>query len=155
MRAKTVTGLALVVSALVAGSAGWAAQAGSQPYQSSGISLSTTSPAPGRPALLSARGFRPGGMVTLSISKSSCGRGPCPGKGATFVTLGHDDANANGIASFKVTIPRSFAPGSTHVLEASGRQDGGKPLTEWAKVTLSGRPKGTGERGRSASGLGA
>ena len=117
------------------------ANAGGVPYGSFGITISPSSPVAGGHAVVTARGFQPGHEVTIFMSPA-CRHGSC-GRHPQFIRLGHQDANANGVVAEKVTIPGRFAPGSTHLLQAVGTENG-RGLTESTTVKLSKhRPAGS------------
>jgi hypothetical protein len=106
-------------------------------YQSVGISVKPASPAPGASAVVTAAGFKPGGSVTVLISDSRCQPSSCSNSKVLLTKLGRVHANANGVAIDRVTIPKKFALGSKHTVEARGVSDQGRALTEFTTVTLS------------------
>ena len=139
MRVRQLVGVAVVVaSALGVGSAVAGAQYG-RPYESFGITVSPRSPAPGSVARVTASGYRPGTEVTILISASKCPRTLCADLRVLYVRLGEARANANGVATDQVTIPSTFAPGSTHIVEARGVRPNGAPLTETKTIELASR----------------
>jgi hypothetical protein len=142
---RRVIGIVLVAVAAVGLGVGlsMSGAATGTPYQPAGISVKPTSPAPGASAIVTAAGFKPGGSVTVIISNSRCQPGSCAGQKVFFTSLGRVRANANGIAIDRVTIPKKFALGSQHTVEARGVSDHGSARTESTTITLS-RHRSTG-----------
>jgi hypothetical protein len=138
MRMRGFRALVVVTVTAALGASSWlaGATASGQPYRSFGVTVKPSSPAPGGPATVTASGYRPGSRVTVSISAFSCTR-TCRGNHNSYIELGDARANANGVATDHVTIPRYFAEGSTHVVEANGVTNKGRELTESTTVTLS------------------
>lgn len=113
------------------------------PYQPSGVTVTPASPAPGGAATVTAGGYGPGTTATVWISSTHCRRESCRGVrhghfGFQFIKLGSAPVDANGNVTDDVTIPRGFAPHSTHIVLVLGVNSNGRPLTETARVTLSG-----------------
>lgn len=96
------------------------------PYTSSDQPrLSTSSPGPGAAVAMSGGGFKVGSSVQAIIYSEP-------------VVLGTSTVNAAGEASMSVTIPESFAAGSTHELTLQGVTPSGATRVLSQTITLAG-----------------
>jgi LPXTG-motif cell wall-anchored protein len=132
---KKVLGLAALLMLVLTPSA----LAQDYPPGTPGATVSDTTPAPGQPITIIARGFLPASTVTFDLFSAP-------------VRLGTAVADSNGTATLTATIPASTPPGVHHI-EASGTGANGQPRTVSIAITVTGTQRATVPRTGSNSSL--
>jgi hypothetical protein len=136
-----VTAVVMAMTAVLALGALQLAAAAVDPYEPDGEpELSTNSPAPGDSFTISGDGFMAGSQVRVVIFSEP-------------VVLGASTVSAAGEAVLTVTVPSSFAPGSTHTVEMQGVDPSGDVRILSLEVVLA--AAGDGDDGLPAAGFGA
>lgn len=93
-------------------------------YSSPSITASDTTPAPGGSVAVKGTGFRPDSSVTVEIH-------------SVAVVLAQLSADADGDASTTVTVPSTFAAGSSHEITLSGLDPAGASHVDSVPIVLS------------------
>lgn len=124
-RATRIAAQLSLAAAIMTAPVAIAATAHAGPYNTSPITSSTSSPAPGGQFQVTASGFKPNSTVQMFVH-------------STPVLLATVTADANGVASARVQIPSSFTAGSSHQILAEGVDPSGGPLTDTLNITLAG-----------------